>query len=114
IASEAGIQAVLDYQDLFYTHRVAPTPNQSGGGRNGFVNGSVAMLIDGSWFPTTSWDNDVVEWSVGVFPVGRTASHPSTYVWGDAASMSSTSAHPEEAWLFLQELISYRWQVEER
>ncbi len=114
-ASSAGAGAVLAFQDLVHVHGVTPAQGQAGGGRGGFEKGTVAMFLDGSWLPRTTWaDLPDGEWSAGVMPIGIGASHPSTWVWGDTIGISSETQHPEAAWTFLRELIAARWEVEAR
>lgn len=114
-ASEAGMAAVLAFQELVHVHGVTPRQGQPRGGRGGFENGTVAMLIDGSWFPRTTWADLLDgEWSAGVMPIGIGASSPSTWVWGDTIGISSATQHPEAAWTFLRELIAVRWELETR
>ncbi len=101
----AVIDAVQRLADLIYVHHVAPSPVQE---KNlpqpalAMQSRKVAMNLDGQWVQLDLGAAGV-NYGVGVLPKLKTSK---TIQFGEPLVMSSTTKHPNEAWLF------YKWQLD--
>ncbi|WP_256710693.1 sugar ABC transporter substrate-binding protein [Paenibacillus sp. FSL H8-0548] len=101
----AVIDAVQKLADLIYVHHVAPSPIQS---KNlpqpalALQSRKIAMDLNGQWVQIDLGAANV-NYGVGVLPKLKTSK---TIQFGEPLVMSSTTRHPEEAWLF------YKWQLD--
>ncbi|MCL7454798.1 MAG: extracellular solute-binding protein [Anaerolineae bacterium] len=100
--SEAAIEAVQFYADLYNVHKVAPPPADFAlwaGGNVEFDNGQAAMRLFGRWPQAGYRDNPNVDLGVVGVPVGNARAN--ILFWGGFGIFAGTE-HPEAAWRFLR------------
>lgn len=100
--------------EKLYGHGITPSPSAIGGDSgktNAFINGDVAMLVDGRWNVTNFRKEMVDEWDVAPLPVykeydsegnvmvhGVTAGHSGSI----GVAINKKCSVPNAAWLFLE------------
>lgn len=92
-------EALQFYNDLVYTHHVAPSPEDYANlGTNSpdplFAQGKVAIIMTGFWNIASLRDVPDLNWDIA--PVWGNAAR-GTVAFGSGLAVSSSSAHPEEA-----------------
>lgn len=108
-----GFQFLID---LALKDKVSP-PNPIGytwdDKMNGFYNGSVCMICNGS-FGLIEVKERAPEMNYGVilFPHPSGKGGPSSFIGGDLIGIPKGSKHPDEAWDFIQYCLSEKVQVE--
>lgn len=99
INSPEVTEALQFYNDLVYSYKVAPSPEDYANlGTNSpdplFAQGKVAMIMTGFWNIASLRDVPDLNWDIA--PVWGNVEH-GTVAFGSGLAISSTTAHPEEA-----------------
>jgi len=105
--NESEAESAIEFMvDLIYKHKVSPAPGQLPEGVNPFHTGTVAMSIDGSYSipPTLELDFD---WDIAPLPKERKRA---VAYWTQGLAIYSRTEHPEEAWEFMEFLVSKKGQ----
>lgn len=97
--------------DLAIVHHVAPRPSEQqrltqGGEIDPFVAGLVAMLPTGTWEMTNALQEAHFAWDILKLPRAPQANTATTVSNVQPVSASAASQHPDQAWQFLEFLIS--------
>lgn len=97
--SAEAAEALQFYNDLVYTYEVAPSPEDYANlGTNSpdplFAQGKVAMIMTGFWNIASLRDVPDLNWDIA--PVWGNAAR-GTVAFGSGLAITSSSAHPEEA-----------------
>lgn len=97
--TEETIEALQFYNDLVYTHAVAPSPEDYANlGTNSpdplFAQGKVAMIMTGFWNIASLRDAPDINWDIA--PVWGNVER-GTVAFGSGLAISSETAYPEEA-----------------
>lgn len=105
--SETGMQAINFLYDFFHTHKVSPTPEQIVGDANQmWISGVLGMYQGGTSVSVTgSAIGDKFEWMVAPNAVGPGGVGGSDYEV-DAYCVTTTTQHPDEAFLWVQYLCN--------
>lgn len=101
----AVIDAVQKLADLIYVHHVAPSPVQEKtlpAPSIALQSRKAAMDLNGQWVQL-DLAAAKVNYGVGVLPKLKTSK---TIQFGEPVVISSTTKHPEEAWLFIKWLLN--------
>ncbi|MBK8021538.1 MAG: sugar ABC transporter substrate-binding protein [Chloroflexi bacterium] len=101
-------EALQFYNDLVYTHGVAPSPEDYANlGTNSpdplFAQGKVAMIMTGFWNIASLRDVPDLNWDIA--PVWGNEER-GTVAFGSGLAISSASAHPQEAFQIIDFLTS--------
>jgi multiple sugar transport system substrate-binding protein len=107
-------EALQFYNDLVYTHKVAPSPEDYANlGTNSpdplFAQGKVAMIMTGFWNIASLRDVPDVNWDIA--PVWGNVKR-GTVAFGSGLAVTSTSQHPEEAFQIVNFLTDETAQLE--
>ena len=107
LLEDAGRQAVQYAYDLFHTYEVAPTPDQLVGEANDmWISGVLGTYQGGTSVSVTdSAIGDSFEWMAAPNPIGPGGVGGSDFEV-DAYCVTSTSEHPDEAFLWVQYLCN--------
>lgn len=99
-----ALEGIRFMQDLIWHYNIVPPQNILG--QFNFNNGLSAMKIEGTGFLARMelLVEDQFEWDLGPRPMGP--ANRGYYLASDMLSVSATSQHPEEAWRFLNYLVS--------
>lgn len=99
---EPGFVGAIDFlAGLIHDSRVTPPPGVSAGA---FGSGSVALYYSGRWEVPNLRDNASNRWDVVVPPVGPVGR--SATVGAGYTAITTSTEHPDEAWLLLKFLAS--------
>ncbi len=113
IDSKQAAEALKFWQDLA---KFAPkgAPNyQYGDWYNGFSTGKVGFLFGGSWHvQALQNDNPDLDFGVAPLPVPSKGKNTATFAGGDILGITTQSKHQEEAWVFVQFLLSEKVQAD--
>lgn len=106
IGKPASIEAIQFYSDLRNRYHVAPTKSEAGSATMAqfFMQGRLAMHLDGRWFVPIYRKEIDFNWDVASFPRGKAGSITACDASGWA--ISAKTKHPEEAWRFVSFLAS--------
>jgi multiple sugar transport system substrate-binding protein len=107
LMEDAGIQSVNYLNDFFHTHQVAPKPDQMvGAGNDMWISGVLGTYQGGTSVSVTdSAIGDAFEWMVVPNAIGPGGVGGSDFEV-DAYSVTTTTEHPDEAFLWVQYLCS--------
>jgi multiple sugar transport system substrate-binding protein len=100
----AGLEALTFYINLVRTEKVAPTATELGGNTNPFSTGLVAMQVVRSWAPST-FTQIAPDLKYGVTSMPMKTKRIN-YFEGAGFGINSKSTHPDEAWKFIEFLVS--------
>jgi multiple sugar transport system substrate-binding protein len=112
--SEQVAEALQFYNDLVYTHGVAPSPEDYANlGTNSpdplFAQGKVAIIMTGFWNIASLRDVPDLNWDIA--PVWGNEAR-GTVAFGSGLAITSASAHPAEAFQIIDFLTSEAAQTE--
>lgn len=103
-----GLAKAIEFQDkLTNIDKVSPEPSSGGEMADLFASGRVAMSRNGSWMIANYKDNEF-NWDIAPLPTGDrdyNALHTGFY------TINSNSEHKEEAWKFIEFLMSHEGQT---
>jgi multiple sugar transport system substrate-binding protein len=102
IASNASVQAVQYWMDLFFKHKVNPVPGTFQG--DPYVEGKVGMTVGGpwtyrGWVGKISFESPIADWPLG--PSGKRISGS----MGSGYPITANSKQRDEAWLYSTEFL---------
>jgi multiple sugar transport system substrate-binding protein len=95
--SEAGIQALAFWKDLF--HRMG-SPANSITHDLSFVSQNVSMIMDGPWDLPRFREIENFDWGIAPLPAGPAGQV--TYIAGEHLAIFRQSRNPEAAWTFVK------------
>ena len=101
--NEPVIKVLRFVQDLVYTHKVAPSPEQAEalGESGSFESGKIAMLLDGGWSIQSRKGIEAFKWDVEMLPKGP-AGFFGAFWPGTPMQISSQTKNPDLAWAFVR------------
>lgn len=100
--SPETVKAIQFYMDLYFKHKVAPTPAEesaNGGASAMFANEMVAMRTHGMWNVQGLKDAGMIDLATAPLPVGAQAAN--SICWAGFCMYSKTP-NPKEAWEVMQ------------
>jgi len=104
----AGLEALQFYIGLVRDQHVAPTATEIGGNTNPFATGLVAMQVVRSWAPSTfAQTSPDLKYGVVSMPM---KTKQINYFEGAGFGINSKSAHPDQAWKFIEFLSTQEQQ----
>jgi multiple sugar transport system substrate-binding protein len=105
LATPAGIRAISQMRSLIYGRHVCPSPADSTGNAYSFEAGNVAMGFD--WAGVAPRYRDTIrDFQWDVLPPPTQADDPYTLVKGCQLIITSSCAHPREAWEWVKFMTS--------
>jgi multiple sugar transport system substrate-binding protein len=108
IDSTQAVNAMQYFMDLYFKHKVAPVPGTYvsawNNPENPFLAGKVAMVLGGpwtirEWIGKVAFQTPIADWPIG--PAGKRVSSS----MGSGYPITTTSKHPDEAWLYVSEFL---------
>jgi len=100
-----AVEAIKFFHDLHAVYHVSPGMEECESSCDPFAGQLVAMMSTGTWKLKQYVDMPELNYALAMKP--QPAGKPREWgeFWGGGYAMSSSSAHPDEAWLFLSYLV---------
>ncbi len=109
--SPEAVKAIQFIQDIIFTLKISPRPQDTEGIDNPFAAGLVGMYEDGTWFMSDARAIVDFEWDVTSIPLGFEGQQGGGTLRGNPNFVvSSKTEHPEEAILLAAYLASPKGQ----
>jgi multiple sugar transport system substrate-binding protein len=110
--SPEAMKAVKFIQDIIWTHKISPRPQDIEGIESPFAAGMVAMYEDGTWFLSDALNITDFEWDVTSIPLGFEGQQGGGSLIGNPnMAVSSTTPHLKEAMLLAAFMASPEGQA---
>lgn len=111
-ASPEAVKAIQFLQDIIWTQKISPRPQDIEGIDCPFCAGLVAMYEDGTWFMSDARDITDFAWDVTSIPLGFEGQQGGGTLRGNPNFVvSSKTQHPEEAMLLAAFMASAEGQA---
>jgi len=101
INTPESIEAIQWWADLSHVYDVAPRPGGEIWGIPGFINGSIAMIVHGTWNPPFWMPQiaDSFEWDIAFVPYQQ---QRASALAGAGFAINAHSTKSDQAWEFLK------------
>lgn len=103
-----AIEAIQFLYDLIYEDNSTMRPELAVGGIDPFLVGRISTCVTGAWVFTSYEKSEDLNWDIAPLPVGKIRANATG---SGTACMWSGTKHPEEAWKYLETVLSAEGQL---